>query len=121
MAIGAQLPPKIEICPRWYGLSFGGSDLKNGCWTIDPQDENPSLPNELVWLVEKGETIFADSQIKKTIRLCFESRERKQTSTIGFVTTLSDRTPRTLGDLLTGSMLSLSSAIFPCSDTKTSH
>jgi hypothetical protein len=117
MAIGAQLPPKIVICPRRYGLSLNGGGQhapEEGRWTIDPLYENSFLPDQLIWLVERGDVIFADSQLKKTIKLCFKAQELGKTTTMTFVANGFDNAPCWLEDLTTRCMSELSFLVFLC-------
>jgi len=117
MAIGAQLPARITICPRRYGLSLNGgvqAESKEGRWSIDPLDENAFSPNQLIWLVEKGDVIFADSELKKTIKLCFKTEELRQTTTITFLANDHDSIPRRLEDLTTRGMSEFSFAVPSC-------
>jgi hypothetical protein len=105
MAIGGPRPPKITTCSRRYGIGL----RKGGNWMIHRDDENsfPSnlLPdNELIWLVDRGDVIFADTELKKTIKLSFKAQELLQTTTIQFVASGSDNVLRQLETLMTGSL-----------------
>lgn len=107
MAIGSELPPKVATCPRRYGLSLnrdGQPTSKQGCWTIDPLDKNAFSPYSLIWLSERGDVIFPGSQIKKMIKLCFETQELGQATKITFLANNSDIIPRRMEDLMTGGM-----------------
>jgi len=96
MAVGARLPPKISICPRRYGLRCERN------WRIDPLDEHAFSTKQLIWVVDRGDVIFAGSELKKTIKLLFIGRELWQTTTITFVANSSDSIPHRLEDLTTG-------------------
>lgn len=105
MAVGAEVPPKVATCPRRYGLSLNGGvqrELKEGVWEVHPLDEKAFSPNELIWLVERGDVIFTDSELKKTIKLCFKTLELGQTSTISLVANGSDTAPTELEELNKG-------------------
>lgn len=104
MAIGAEIPPKIATCPRRYGVSLNGGrspSLKEGVWTVDPLDEKIFSPSELIWLVNRGDVIFPDSELTRTIKLSFQKQDIKnlQTTEITFVADGNDRVPSRLEEL----------------------
>jgi hypothetical protein len=104
MAIGAEIPPKIATCPRRYGLSLNGGrppSLKEGLWTVDPLDDKIFSPTQLIWLVNRGDVIFPDSEFTRTIKLGFQKQDIKnlQTTEITFVADGNDRVPTRLEEL----------------------
>lgn len=109
MAIGGPLPPTITTCKRRYGLSWKGGEQfapRKGYWTIHQDDENAPPYNfksnmQLIWLVDKGDVIFAGEELKKTIKLSFKAEELPQIATIQFIANGSDHIPRHYEDLNT--------------------
>jgi len=113
MAIGAPLPPKVAICQSRYGLILKGKSPyapRDGSWTIHPLDENSFLLNpftttQLIWLVQKGDVIFPESQLRKSVKLWFRAQELGQTAKISFVTNRSHTLPSQIEDLAQGIQL----------------
>jgi hypothetical protein len=113
MAIGAPLPPKVAICQSRYGLILKGKSPhapREGSWTLDSHDENSFLLNpftttQLIWLAQKGDVIFPESQLRKSVKLWFKAKELGQTAKISFITNMSHTLPSQIEDLPQGIQL----------------
>lgn len=124
MAIGAEIPPKIATCPRRYGLSLNGGrlpSLKEGVWTVDPLDDKIFSPTQLIWLVNRGDVIFPDSELTRTIKLGFQRQDIKnlQTTEITFIADGNDRVPSRLEELNARCTSNIVFALTPCTPSLT--
>lgn len=110
MAVGSKLPPRIGSCPQRYGISLNGgaaTKYSEGFWSVDPQDSRALVPQDLIWLVEKGDMIFPTDdlamlrtpEIKVDLKLSFKITKLPQSISITFVASGSNRVPKVIDDL----------------------
>jgi hypothetical protein len=116
MGIGMDVAPQVRPCPRHYGISVSQiyADWRhNSERTVTDRFHGKQVaPEQLVWLVRKGDVILPDRPILSTFsvecRFTSKQRESGQNLRITFAASAIDNPPPSLFDLPRGT------AYLPC-------
>ena len=102
MAVGSKIPPKVVLCRRHYGFSLNRGQIPSiaeGIWEVDPLDDNNFSQDQLIWLVQRRDIIFPDSELKKKIKLSYKTQKIGKASTITFLADARDEAPSRFKEL----------------------
>ena len=112
MGIGMDVAPKLTTCPRHYGLCVS---QKHADWKHDSDNTvtdkyhgRQIIPDQLVWLIRKGDVILPDKPIVSTFVItCKFTKEALKTGgtvRITFVATDEEPPPSNLSKLPRGTV-----------------
>lgn len=109
MGIGMDVAARVKLCPRHYGICvsqiYADWMHNNGQAVID-RFQRHVVPQQLIWLIRKGDVILPDEPIVSTLSAeCrFTSRDidSGQSMRIAFVTSTAHNPPSNMSNLSRG-------------------
>ena len=112
MGIGMDVAVKVKPCPRHYGICvsqmYAGWKHNSEKAVADRFHGRQVVPEQLMWLVRKGDVILSDEPIVSTLivdcRFTSKHLESKGSMGIIFVTSTNENPPSDLSNLPRGTV-----------------